>query len=332
MAWVKMQSLFASDDGMDKKDDDHPPATLARRSGIWSPARIPPRRSVKRLLLLAVVAAGVYFFISNIPTDLGIRDHRRPTYIYPDDDKELPGSPPTKLRVLPKRKLSATRQDDDGTTREAKSNRSYNGPVRFLELAPTLHAVSYTKGGSNVNKNILFAASSLKSAALLLPLACEMGLELKNYVHFALMSRSEIGLDELQEINGIDYSCHIIFHGMAILLPPSWTAAADTTRQMPVPTTQRYPQMCVLKMPCLVPCVCVIPSHTTCTVLTKRSPSPQVHAPTGHNCGWLWHGGDVLRRSRVGTVEGLTDPLDRNPSKWGYEAVLLAPARQRCPV
>lgn len=64
-----------------------------------------------------------------------------------------------------------------------------------------------------MNKNVLFAASSLKSAAALLPIACQMGTELRSYVHFALMSRSEIGLNELRAVNGVDDSCHIIFHG-----------------------------------------------------------------------------------------------------------------------
>ncbi|KAF7521932.1 hypothetical protein G7054_g12281 [Neopestalotiopsis clavispora] len=63
-----------------------------------------------------------------------------------------------------------------------------------------------------VNRNILFAASSLKSAATLLPVACQMGQESRNYVHFALISRSDIDMEELQKINGIDEGCQIIFH------------------------------------------------------------------------------------------------------------------------
>jgi hypothetical protein len=68
-----------------------------------------------------------------------------------------------------------------------------------------------------VNKNVLFAAASLKSAALLLPLACDMGNELRNYVHFALFGGSEITLEDLRFINGLDASCQVIFHGAAFL-------------------------------------------------------------------------------------------------------------------
>jgi hypothetical protein len=65
-----------------------------------------------------------------------------------------------------------------------------------------------------VNKNILFAAANLKSAALLLPMACQMGNELRNYVHFALVGGSGIDIDDLRAVNGIDESCQVIFHGM----------------------------------------------------------------------------------------------------------------------
>jgi hypothetical protein len=76
----------------------------------------------------------------------------------------------------------------------------------------SLQAVTNTRGGL-YNKHILFSAASLRSAATLLPIACRMGSELRSYVHFALMGRSEIGLDDLRAVNGVDESCNIIFHG-----------------------------------------------------------------------------------------------------------------------
>jgi hypothetical protein len=92
----------------------------------------------------------------------------------------------------------------------------YNGPVKFHNLAVSLHAISGTRGTMFHNKNVLFAAASLKSAAVLLPLACAMGTEFRSYVHFALMSRSDVEMKELKKINGIDDECEIIFHGTAI--------------------------------------------------------------------------------------------------------------------
>ncbi len=62
--------------------------------------------------------------------------------------------------------------------------------------------------------NKLFAAASLKSAATLLPIACEMGIRERNYVHFAFMGRDEILMDALEAVNGIGPECKIMFHGM----------------------------------------------------------------------------------------------------------------------
>lgn len=89
---------------------------------------------------------------------------------------------------------------------------TYNGQLRFLELAATLRSIGSTNGAYVMNKNVLFAAGSLKSVATLMPLACQMGTELRSYVHFAIMSKSEISMADLQKINGIDRSCNIFFH------------------------------------------------------------------------------------------------------------------------
>jgi len=230
-----MPSLFLSDEEMGKKDDDHQPkkTNLVLRNPVWSPARVPPRKTLKRVVVLVLVASVVYLFIHNIPTDLGVRDHRRPTYIYPEDRLAPSGGPPASApkpppaprppklpRPLSPPPASGTVEDagDGDTPHENKVQElpddTYNGPVRFLKLAASLHSIGNTNGGYWVNKNVLFAASNLKSAATLLPLACQMGMELRSYVHFALMSRSDIDMEQLREINGIDDSCEIIFHGM----------------------------------------------------------------------------------------------------------------------
>ncbi|KAI0171817.1 hypothetical protein GGR52DRAFT_442006 [Hypoxylon sp. FL1284] len=201
-----MRGFFMSDEELGKKDDDH---KLSKNGGglrqpNWHPARVPPRRSLRRIGVVLLVAVVVYIFFKNIPV-LG-PDPRMRRPIYPD----------TKLPELP--------TTNDGQNRNpsalsrlmprpaAPPERIYNGPVRFLELAKSLHAISATRGGTMINRNVLFAASSLKSAATLLPIACQMGTELKNYVHFTLMGRSDIDIQELRKLNGIDDSCQIIFH------------------------------------------------------------------------------------------------------------------------
>lgn len=203
--WGKMRGFFLSDEELGKKDDDHKPSNSGSslRQPNWHPARVPPRRSLKRIALVLVVAVLVFLFFKNMPV-LGPQ-MRRPSYAYTDLATSNSKRPPYNR---PQSSLSRP-----NTPQSNVPERIFNGPVRFLELAQTLHAISGTRGSMVINRNVLFAASSLKSAATLLPIACQMGTELKSYVHFALMSRSDIDIQELRKVNGIDDSCQIIFHG-----------------------------------------------------------------------------------------------------------------------
>lgn len=204
--------------GSHKKDDDlYAKGGKKRASSLgWKSApRVPPRKTFKRLGLLVLIAVAAYLFIHNIPTDVGPRRSGRPAYPI--------AKAPAEAAPKPQAPSAADTVDED----EGEAGppiRDYDGPVRFLELAETLHAISGTHGGSTLNKNVLFAASSLRSAGSLLPLACKMGRELRAYVHFALMSRNDIKLDELRAVNGIGKSCEIIFHGRSIvLITRTWT-------------------------------------------------------------------------------------------------------------
>lgn len=194
----KAQRFLLNDEERGKKDDDHKPSTLNRglRNPGWYPNRVPQRRSLKRVAVVIVVAALVFLFIYNIPTDLGPVRTARPNY--GAGTRKPAGSYATS---------SSAAAENNGSPVA-----TYTGPPKFLELASSLHAIAGTRGGMLINKNVLFATSSLKSAAILLPIACQMGRETRNYVHFALMSRSEIDIEELRSINGIDESCQIIFH------------------------------------------------------------------------------------------------------------------------
>lgn len=220
----KMRNPFLSDVELGKKDDDHnkrakdggglgllPPST-------WLPSRGPRRRSLKGGALLALFVLLVYLFVKNMPAGTGPNPlMRRPSYFdrpsQPLPPRVQPGQQRPPLPPAPQAPNSNSQSNSQSSSSGGSSERAYNGPVKFLELASSLHAIAPTKGSNAVNKNVLFAASSLRSAAALLPVACQMGTELKNYVHFALMSRSDIDLAELQKLNGIDDSCHLIFHG-----------------------------------------------------------------------------------------------------------------------
>jgi hypothetical protein len=210
--WARMSSIFLSDEELGKKDDDHKPAKLPtiRPQSYWAPSRPSPRKTIKRVALAIAIGFAVYLFVHNIPTDLPQRDHRRPIYKHWEDESLDPFKlPQTKSKPPP---------PGHGGHEIQPAAQTYSGPVKFVNLAESLYAISGTRGGSFMNKNVLFAASSLKSAAALLPIACQMGSELRSYVHFALASRSEIDIDELRAVNGIDESCHVIFHGTCIAL------------------------------------------------------------------------------------------------------------------
>lgn len=201
--------------GVTKKDDDlwtkgsRKPSSSQHGWKAAAPPRIPPRKTLKRIGLLLLALTAVYLFIHNIPTDLGPARSRRPVYTSAQPN---PNAPPGAVPRPSNPNTPGQPVGQDGPA--AAAGLGYDGPVRFLELAESLHAIEGTKGASPINKNVLFAASSLRSAAILLPLACQMGRELRAYVHFALLSRSEISVEGLLDINGIDENCKIIFHGM----------------------------------------------------------------------------------------------------------------------
>ncbi|KAI1265592.1 hypothetical protein F5Y18DRAFT_426683 [Xylariaceae sp. FL1019] len=211
-----MRRLFLSEEELGKKDDDHKPVKIPghRRSSSWKPARVPARRSMRRIALLFVAAALVYFFVTNIPRLGPDARMRRP--IYPPSEEMRPGlphdAPPHAGTPPPDQALHHLDPGMPLGRLQDVINGGYNGFVRFPALAQSLQAISATKGGQPINQNVLFAASSLQSAAALLPVACQMGREAKNYVHFALLGRSNIPFEQLQRINGIDKTCPVIFH------------------------------------------------------------------------------------------------------------------------
>lgn len=224
--WGTIRGAFLSDEELGKKDDDHKAAGkhgAGRPPGHWQPAaRGPLRRSLKRIAVALVFLLAVYLFVQNIPTDLGPKPSLRPTYAGTSETGGKPKAPPPgdergrprppQANPSPKQagqKSSSSPHDPSDTV----ARRTYNAPPRFLELAKTLQAIGGTNGASPRNRNVLFAASSLKSVATLLPVACQMGTELRNYVHFAVMSPTETAMDDLAKLNGIDDDCHILFHG-----------------------------------------------------------------------------------------------------------------------
>lgn len=220
--------------GVHKKDDDlYVKGGKKRASSLgWKSApRVAPRKTLKRLGLLFLIAAAAYLFIHNIPTDVGPRRSGRPAYPITKAPSEAAPKPQAP---------SAAETIDEDEGQAGPRTRDYDGPVRFMELAETLHAISGTHGGSTLNKNVLFAASSLRSASSLLPLACKMGRELRAYVHFALLSRNDIKIEELRAVNGIGKSCEIIFHGRSNLSTTKYGTCLLTNRRCACRVSQYF--------------------------------------------------------------------------------------------
>lgn len=188
--------MFRRDDEeLGKKDDEY---RAGSRSQSWKQRRqlshIPsPRRSLKRIavVLLAIVAL-FYFFGRTLSGGEG-------------DDT-------SRGKVLQSSSLAtSTRSATAAPTGPVEKN--FNGPIKFYDLAPTLRAAESLSGTSIYNQNVLFAAASLKSATILLPIACEMAVNGRNDVHFAFLGRDDIPMDLLKSVNGVGKDCKIMLHG-----------------------------------------------------------------------------------------------------------------------
>ncbi|KAE8828717.1 hypothetical protein PTNB73_06153 [Pyrenophora teres f. teres] len=207
------KALLPGDEELGKKDDDHKYRPV-RRSGwaIWNHAFRWRRR--RTLLALAGLFVVYYYLFNGVSHEYGevfegnsryplgrpiSTVYEKPqTYNNPDDDDEPTGPPPGMHH--PKHGESPPRV--------------YGGDVRFYRLATSLRATSSSSEGyENINRNILFAMSSLKSVATLLPMVCEMSQWNRNFVHVAFMGREDIPVKDLIQINGIDREkCQVVWH------------------------------------------------------------------------------------------------------------------------
>ncbi len=203
--------LWAGDEELGKKDDDHRPSNGVSQSTAWSvrkPQALPRRR---RIIYALCAALFLYLFIKNIPTDLGSNALRADSRVYqppksPQESTILPSpgkiTPPSSGKKPPRPKTPSEAQEH-----------YHDGPIKFYKLAASLHAVAKLGGQKENNKNVLFAASNLKSVSELLPLACEMARFERNDVHIAIMGRGEIEIQEIRAINGISDDCTVHWHG-----------------------------------------------------------------------------------------------------------------------
>lgn len=194
--------VLSKDEELGKRNNDfRPKKASSMPSSITQPWRWRKRRVV--LVLVAVVL--IYFFIQYIPTDFGTIDEPLGLPLRPgrvvhgaQELREPAGAPP---------------RDNDDIDDGVPDKHYYNGPIKFYRLAGSLRGIWKMQGAKPVNRNILFAASSLKSVANLMPMACDMGRWERNYVHVALFGRDTLSLEDILEVNGVSKdSCTVYFH------------------------------------------------------------------------------------------------------------------------
>ncbi|KAL8850026.1 MAG: hypothetical protein Q9221_005043 [Calogaya cf. arnoldii] len=187
--------MFADDEELGKKDDDRKHRPTSLQLPAWSARKPAPWRR-RRVLYALIACLALYLFVKNIPKPDHPRVNLRPNY------GTSPGHVPTEI-FKPVTDPSAQKPPRPDKPTEPEKH-YYDGPIRFYKLAASLYAISRLRGQLPLNKNVLFAASDLRSASELIPIACEMAAWDNNDVHFAVMGRDDLELDEIQIINGID--------------------------------------------------------------------------------------------------------------------------------
>lgn len=197
-----LDRIFAGDEELGKKDDDHRPGKGAVLPSSWSLLHTIPPVTRRRYFYGIAAILFIFLFIKNIPTDLGSNSQRGDARV------------PRKNAFTTSRPTPPTGEPPRPKESSESQKYYYDGPIKFYKLAVSLHGVAELAGYDGANKNVLFAASGLKSASELIPLACEMAKWKRNDVHFALMGRDDLEVAEIKKLNGVSSDCNVHWHGM----------------------------------------------------------------------------------------------------------------------
>lgn len=208
-----LSRVLDKDEELGRRDGDYSKRARASR---WLPVKA--RRS--RLLLTLAVLGAMWLLFQILPGGEEIRERttRRWTGQSDGTEKLLDEDATT-----PSLTAAATAEPSENPIGAPPLNKGdptnpymkhyYNDVIKFYNLAGTLHKITRTGGFKEFNRNVLFAASSLKSVSALIPLACEMRKWDRNTVHFAIFGRDDLTMAELHEINGVDGdTCDIYWH------------------------------------------------------------------------------------------------------------------------
>lgn len=205
------------DEELGKRSDDRKTGSSSPSTPKWNTAI--PRLRKRRWAALILAMGFFYVFFKNIPEGLtpvaqradrrvpGYRINNMPLRPPPKEKKsQLPVPAPTP--AAPRKHDKAPKFDDDGSG----PLHYYNGNVELPQLLATLQAES-SMLRHGVSSSVMFAAANLQSAALLIPMICEMARTTTNVVNFAYFGRDDLPLDKIQEINGAKNGCNALWHG-----------------------------------------------------------------------------------------------------------------------
>jgi hypothetical protein len=209
---------FTNGHALNKRDDDYKDGKGVNGaiSSTWraykgsGPGGIQRKRLWKRLAPVVIVIVVLLYLFGPSPS---FQSNQEPTYDKPPTESK-PHGPTSGGGFWGTQPKERDRPPPHSNLDSDEILHYHQGPIKYYKLATTLHGLAVSTAGQNDrNGNILFAAANAKSAALLLPLACEMARWRRAHVHFALMGRDDITFDELLEINGIDDHCDVYWHG-----------------------------------------------------------------------------------------------------------------------
>jgi hypothetical protein len=151
--------LFVGDEELGKRDDEYKPGKKASLglANLWQQKRAhhgPPRRSLKRVGILLLGVFAIYLFIHNIPTDLK-PPRPRPSYIENIAGEKTPSSSPAKKGPPKKSPASGYSGTSKPRKEEELVPHDFSGPIKFYDLAVSLHAAAATQGAALMNRNVV---------------------------------------------------------------------------------------------------------------------------------------------------------------------------------
>ena len=200
------QRRYSIDEELGKRDDDYKVKRRGGRGGRSSPPSwLFPTRFRRRRALTIIVVFIFAIALLRIAIKWGPPIIHHHSNLPAGISDILPAGPDVASKPVP-----PPREEDDSP--EA-ARFYYGGPFKFPLLHLTLQGASRWRGFLPDNQNVLFATASLKSLAVIIPLACEMARWRRNTVHVAVMGRNDITIDDLLKVNGVNDQCGVTWHG-----------------------------------------------------------------------------------------------------------------------